>query len=265
LTAFIIFQVRARYFAAIDDARRKSWMKESIYSDLTLSMPLKSSNLPTNGENRPANSRLARNGTLEQGTKMVRQLLQLMWTRTDSWISAVPRRRTVKVPGFSHEALEDRRLLSATAGLDPAMISGDAGAQVSEQQHVTARQQRKAAADLPDMNGTWHITVHYDGFDLDATLVLTQRGKKVTGTWQNEGQPPGNFKGKFVNAKQVNALGRAKSGQKELKAKTQNPAQVSPPKTVNVRAVVVAGLIDGAVGTDKVGTAVFSGTKIPGI
>lgn len=76
------------------------------------------------------------------------------------------------------------------------MVEATVDADLRQGKANAAHAGRKAV--FPNMAGTWEFVTHSEGVDIQGILVIQQRGKKLTGTLTNEGQPPGSFKAKFI-------------------------------------------------------------------
>ncbi len=113
------------------------------------------------------------------------------------------RRRPVAFDaGDFSESLEARAPLASLSG-GAAIVSDleHADSSATERHHraeaIEQRTARKGPALYPDMTGHWRIVTEFSDHNLNGSLDLVQRGRKVKGTLTNDGQEPGKFKGKF--------------------------------------------------------------------
>lgn len=118
------------------------------------------------------------------------------WKQVSQLWSAPRRRRYTPNAARCSETLESRCLLSAVNGrhivADEQTV--DAEADATEQ----TRQPRGAKAfQVMSVAGTWDIT--YRGIpNFTGVLTIEQKGKRLTGTLANDGQPATKFKAHFV-------------------------------------------------------------------
>lgn len=135
-------------------------------------------------------------------------MLDFFRTRPLALLTRAPqaRRRSLRYSaGQSSEMLEERCLLSAVmaGGVESSVAAEcdlvDAAAQTRKATGHSKNAQK--ANTFPDVAGTWTFVTDPGGANIVGVLELTQKGKKINGTLTNEFQPPGTFKGKFVNAK----------------------------------------------------------------
>lgn len=170
------------------------------------------------------------------------------------------RRQYKNVLGATSETLELRRMLSA-ASCD----CSDTAAEVSEvaKQGLTPKQAKKDKG-IPDMTGTWDLTTHLDtGGTVHTVLILTPKGKKVTGTLQNDGQPPGKLKlkiGKVV----ADPTAKDANDPHKVSGDVIDFLLDSPPHTVDMDGVVMGAAVFNGFFQSKIGQQLgFEGHKVP--